>query len=756
MEALWILFFLFLAGLLLTFPFIVWHRLSMLRREVLQLQERLRQWEHQGAPATPPVPAPATMFVRSSSVSPVVPAPGPPARLPAPVTARALEDTIGGVWMQNIGAVVLLLGVFLFILWGYSTGRLGAGVLVGTGIGLGLFAVWRGDRLARSLPRLGHAFIGAGFGAIYLSLYLGHYTLHVLPPALALVLLTLTSAATFGAGLHYRVQAIAAFGVLGAFIPSLFAAWFELHGFSLEPLPLLGYLTIADVLVFALAARAGWSGLDLAALLLTTLTWISSDPKPGESWAPIVGLGALFTGLGFAPLPLLLRVEGRVRAADVAVIACAPAALLITTWPWLVHAPNPTAALYLFSLASLHLIAAAWVDSRRPERDLWRPLTGAAVVFLTMGLQQLVRADALALTWAVEGVLLVLVGLSPRSAWLRLCGHVITVAAVLVALFDPATWGQLDLPARLLDPTTLFGAGVIAALSFGAWALARARDRLAPLERWTPEAWTFAGNFLLLFWLTARADELTGALHRWFTFEPMPRGEAGGWHRWPGLFVSFAGAMWLAQATVLVWRGARPGRTFLRCCGYVVAAFAIVAALIAHGMRDHWRPGVWPVLYPEGVVGMGSMLLALVIVLRLARHRTELTLLDRKAPEVFAVGLLAISLLWSAREAGHVAVMVSRAPVDSSGTRTLAAALVSVAWLLEAVLLLALGWMRTTALLRWSGLVILGLTLAKFMVYDLASADVFWRFLTAIAAGAAMLAVSYAYQRRVRSRRAEE
>ena len=285
MEALWILFFLFLAGLLLAFPFIVWHRLSMLRREVLQLQERLRQLEHPGAPATPPVPAPATTFVRSSSVSPVVPAPGPPARLPAPVTARALEDTIGGVWMQNIGAVVLLLGVFLFILWGYSTGRLGAGVLVGTGIGLGLFAVWRGDRLARSLPRLGHAFIGAGFGAIYLSLYLGHYTLHVLPPALALVLLTLTSAATFGAGLHYRVQAIAAFGVLGAFIPSLFAAWFELHGFSLEPLPLLGYLTIADVLVFALAARAGWSGLDLAALLLTTLTWISSDPKPGESWA---------------------------------------------------------------------------------------------------------------------------------------------------------------------------------------------------------------------------------------------------------------------------------------------------------------------------------------------------------------------------------------------------------------------------------------------------------------------------------------
>ncbi len=807
MDALWILFFLFLAGLLLAFPFIVWHRLSMLRHDLRQQQERVRQLHerlHQlerpgvadlegrapaesareaswqvpapssrgSAPAAPPLtvvepaapalpaalmsPAPATTIASSAPVTPYTSAPSAPVPPAAPVTARALEDIIGGVWMQNIGAVVLLLGVFLFILWGYSTGRLGAGVLVGTGVGLGLVAVWRGDRLARSLPRLGHAFIGAGFGAIYLSLYLGHYTLHVLPTVLALVLLTLTSAATFGAGLHYRVQAIAAFGVLGAFIPSLFAAWFELRGFSLEPMPLLGYLAIVDVLVFALAARAGWSGLDLAALLLTTLTWISSDPRPGGSWAPNVGLGVLFTGLGFAPLPRLLGVEGQVRAADVAVIACAPAALLITTWPWLAQAPHPTAALYLFSLAALHLLAAAWVDSRRPERDLWRPLTGAAVVFLTMGLQRLVRADALALTWAVEGVLLVLLGLSPRSGWLRLCGHVITTAAVLVALFDPTTWGQVDLPSRLIDSSTLYEAGVIAALSFGAWALARGRERLARLERWTPEAWTFAGNFLLLFWLTARADELTGALHRRFTFERMPRGEAGSWHRWPGLFVSLLGMMWLVQATVLVWRGARRDRTFLRCCGYGVAAFSLVAVLAAHAMRNHWLPGVWPVFYPEGIVSLASMLLLLVIVLRLARHRAVLTSIDRQAPEAFAVGLLAISLLWSAREAGHVAVMVSGAHLGSRGTGTLAAALTSVAWLLEAVLLLALGWMRTRALLRWSGLVILGLTLAKFMVYDLASADVFWRFLTAIAAGAAMLAVSYAYQRRVRERKAGE
>jgi uncharacterized membrane protein len=86
--------------------------------------------------------------------------------------------------------------------------------------------------------------------------------------------------------------------------------------------------------------------------------------------------------------------------------------------------------------------------------------------------------------------------------------------------------------------------------------------------------------------------------------------------------------------------------------------------------------------------------------------------------------------------------------------RTLGAALTSAAWLVEALVLLALGWTRSVAFLRWAGLALIGATVLKFAFYDLASADVFWRFLTAIAAGAAMLAVSYAYQRQARRKRA--
>src|SRR5207249_4101195 len=265
---------------------------------------------------------------------------------------------IGSVWLQNAGAVVLLLGVFFFILWGYSTGRLGPGLLVAAGIVLGLVFAWRGDNLARSLPRLGYTFIGVGLGVVYLSLYLGHFTLHVLSLPVAFGSLMFASFLTIACGLRYRVQAIAALGVVGAILPQVLASWMQLKGFSLEPGALLGYLAIVDVLVFALAARAGWSALDLAALVLTACTWLVTYPQGAWSWNVTLSLAALFTGLGLAPLPRLVGREGRVRPLDLAVVAGAPAGLILTLSPWLVAAPRVPVAQLSLALGALQLLAA--------------------------------------------------------------------------------------------------------------------------------------------------------------------------------------------------------------------------------------------------------------------------------------------------------------------------------------------------------------------------------------------------------------
>jgi uncharacterized membrane protein len=90
---------------------------------------------------------------------------------------------------------------------------------------------------------------------------------------------------------------------------------------------------------------------------------------------------------------------------------------------------------------------------------------------------------------------------------------------------------------------------------------------------------------------------------------------------------------------------------------------------------------------------------------------------------------------------------------DRSRLAALAPTLVSVGWLAQALVTLALGWWCRSAFLRWIGLLLVGITALKILLVDLAGADPFWRFRAAIAAGVAMLAVSYAYQRK---RKAEE
>lgn len=774
-------------------PFVALFQLGRVRREVRELRARLAAVEGRSpaiapsgfhstqarveeasaspAPAAPTPPAAPVAFAREPSRAPAVTGPASAASH-APVEVERLENLIGSVWLQNAGAVVLLLGVFFFILWGYSTGRFGAGALVAAGIGLGLISAWRGDRLARSLPLLGHTFIGVGLGVVYLSLYLGHFTLHVLSLPLALVLLVLTSFLVIGAGLRYGVPGIAAIGVVGAFLPQLLASWIPLQGFSLEPGALLGYLACVDLLVFALTARAGWSALDLSALALTALTWRLTYPEGTWGWGVTFALAALFTGLGLAPLPRLAGREGRVRSLDLAVVAAAPAGLILSLWAWLVATPRVPVAQLLLGLGVVQLLAALWVDARRRERDLWRPLTGAAVVFATAGLQRLVGDENLAMVWCVEGVLLVLLGAGPRGGWLRVCGHAIAGLAVMVAIVQAAADAALNpgapgaLPFVGLD--ALRALTMIVALLAGARLLTQGREHLAPLERRAPELWTMAANVMLVGWSWRGCQAFAHALEdpsgRWWQSHSPLAPEPG--VRRAQLFAAAIACAWYAQATTLGWLGARAGRGFLRFCAYALGALALLAAVVGLGLPDGWSLDQPPLLYPAGWCLIASLALASLAAWRLCARRAELTRAEQFVPELCTVGLLCLLLPWSAREGGHVARTLLRvagenayrvapaAPSVLERVRTLGAALTSAAWLVEALVLLALGWTRSVAFLRWAGLALIGATVLKFAFYDLASADVFWRFLTAIAAGAAMLAVSYAYQRQARRKRA--
>jgi len=149
---------------------------------------------------------------------------------------------------------------------------------------------------------------------------------------------------------------------------------------------------------------------------------------------------------------------------------------------------------------------------------------------------------------------------------------------------------------------------------------------------------------------------------------------------------------------------------------------------------------------------------------RLGARRALLGANERNAAEAWGVAASGLLMMWSAMETQDLAREIegARLPVPESagGTPlhrrvyTLSSALTSAAWTIQAVATFALGWLRTSAFLRWVGMGLLGITVLKFLSLDLQQVDVFWRFLTAIAVGAVLMAVSYLYQRRSTDRSA--
>lgn len=484
-------------------------------------------------------------------------------------SARA-EELVGGLWFQNVGAVLLLVGAFFSILWGYTTGRLGAGMLVLAGVLFGVALVWRGDRLARALAPLGHALIGVGLGVVYLSVYLGWFTLHALPSGIALPLLAVVALGTVVTGLAYRTQGIAALGVVGAFLPQVLSGMLHLRGFEMSAPLLFAYLALVNVAVFALCARAGWALLDLIALALTSMVWIAAYPDGDWGWPLQVGLALLYVTAGLAPVARLARTPEPAGAAERAVITIAPLLFAVTSWPFISYVGRVPAALLLLAAATVYLAAAWWIDSRRASGDAWQPLTAAATLFATVAIERAVGSSNLALAWLAEGAALVALGAGPRGAWLRGLGTAVSFlggCVHLVRLFDHQGRWNDTLP--FVHADSLRGLAGIVLLVITAALLHREQRFSAGLRLLLSRAWMAVAMLMLMLWGAQESSHLARALEgtggRWAKPPQVGAVSAGGKVAMLRAFTT--SALWTLQAMALVAAGWRRRSSFLRWLG---------------------------------------------------------------------------------------------------------------------------------------------------------------------------------------------
>jgi hypothetical protein len=196
--------------------------------------------------------------------APVAPPPRvPPAAVPSKPRAD-LEMTIGAGWLSRIGMVAVLLAFAFLVVWLFREGYITPEIITGGGVllGIGLMVV---AELAnrRGYGTQSQALTGGGVALLYLTLWAGLHQYGLLGTSLTFVAMVLVTAAGAVQALRHDAQTIAILAwVAGYLVPFFVSDGGGVGAVGPETLSdtcaLFAYLVLLSAAVFGVAQRKAW------------------------------------------------------------------------------------------------------------------------------------------------------------------------------------------------------------------------------------------------------------------------------------------------------------------------------------------------------------------------------------------------------------------------------------------------------------------------------------------------------------------
>ncbi|MBI2892052.1 MAG: DUF2339 domain-containing protein [Deltaproteobacteria bacterium] len=494
-------------------------RLSDLEGVVGFLYQKVREHEEAlaraGLAAAPPPPAPAAQQPApdaatgapssgAAAVDETVPtaavalgapplggqAPSPPAAAPAArPPAERWESFLATGLLGRIGMIALLFGVAFFLKLAFDSnligpsGRVAIGLLGGALLlALGAYYERKGGASSGLGTRIfARTLTGGGLGVLYLSLFAAFAWYELFGQLQAGALMALVTATGVVLALRYDALAIAMMTFAGGYLtPVLLSTGQD------RPIELFAYVLVLDLGAFAVAFFRKWRPLDALAFVATEallLGWLSefydfyADPRV---WLA-VGLLALFFAL-FTLLPLVNAVVSRRKAALYELFFVFVNTVFFYATAYAVldsHHVRSTGALSHQALLGPFTVAVAgylgilgWLIHRR-LRDA-DPRLAACLYALALGLTTLaipvqLEAHPVAIGWAVEGLVLLWLGLRARSRPIEIGGDLVLLLGFFCAPLVEAQNERADQWLVLLNPAFLGHATVALSLLGGAF-----------------------------------------------------------------------------------------------------------------------------------------------------------------------------------------------------------------------------------------------------------------------------------------------
>lgn len=207
------------------------------------------------------------------------------------------------------------------------------------------------------------------------------------------------------------------------------------------------------------------------------------------------------------------------------------------------------------------------------------------------------------------------------------------------------------------------------------------------------------------------------------------------------------GALLATVAGVSLGRSAltTAGLGILTLAGMAWCAFGTLMPRLDQGI-GLGMPPAWPILNMASMSGLGLALAAFLAAALLRTLRSDHPGAARPpfGADAAAIVGMAVAFLVGTLDAERIADAFIR---SGHAGETLAQSLVSVWWGLCAIGSIVAGFLRQSGRLRWTGLILLSVTVAKVLLVDMSSTATIWRVVALLAVGVVLVVTSVLYVR---------
>jgi len=596
----------------------------------------------------------------------------------------SLENRLGAQIFNRIGIVALLFAATLGLKLAIDNQWIGPVGRVLIGMAAGAGVIVWSERFRRKgFPVFSYSLKAVGTGVLYLSLWAAFQLYHLLPSSVALAAMILVTAWNAYMAWAQDAELLAAYALAGGLATPLLLSTGGDHEIFL-----FSYLLAIDVATALLVRLKPWSRLLLAAFPATVIYFIGWYSKFFAE--PAFGITTVFIALFFL---VFISVSIGRAAADDGVVPSGRLRRLGN------HTRNILLPLANATFVSLSLYS-VMQDSERHWFLPWLMLILATTYLLITRLPQTTASSAVHLSLAVVFLTIAIP--------LKASGHWITVA-----------W--------LVEGVALL------------WASTRAVDDPAESNAGAVLRWLSAGSFVLGLGALI-------AVPYWFG-EGVVLGLFN--HNLATALIgvaAFAGAAWIALRARGVHRDL--WQELSRVAFAATVALCGIALLMS--LREivtslhSWQPhqAFFNADFAMALLAIAILGVTVWSALRIAlADESSLAWTQIAAGAVIEINLIAI--LSGVREIRSL-WPTGTTNVEMELQRSLA---VSGFLMAYGAVLLAIGFWRRSAFVRWQALVLLVFSIAKTFLYDMRNLSQGYRFASFFALGALLMTISFAYQK---------